>query len=643
MDVADGRVVFEYVGDTAGIDRANNEALGKMQALGTKMMTAIGYAAIAKAAIDTVQAVVQIGSGFESAFAGVLKTVDGTKEQLAGLRTGILDMSKELPASANEIAGVAEAAGQLGIQTENVLGFTKSMIDLGESTNLSANEAATALARFANIMQMPQTEFSKLGSVIVDLGNNFATTEAEIVAMSLRIAGAGKQANMTEADIMGIATSLSSLGIEAEAGGTAISKVITDINVAVQTGSAELDNYAYVAGMSASQFKAAFEEDAAGALAMFIEGLGTMDERGGSAILTLQDMGIEEIRMRDALLRSAGAQDLMTEAIQTGNEAWDENKALTEEAAKRYETLESRADMLKNRIEGIATTFYDDMMPALSDALDNFNKLFDTLEKNHSIENLATSVGSLVESLSVLTGILDVDIPMGLTNISLNLAFVADVLSVVVGLTGAWVELLKWIFTFGQSEISGKYAELLTKPFTKNGSIISVMRNSLDVNRPGSGVVDAGNIALGIPENNKQDSELTDEEWYRRYFDGDYQQGGYQSSSNSGGMGFDDFWDWWRDAPENPSNRNARGTLFWRGGRTLVGEEGPEVVDLPTGAKIYPADVSARMMSVPSINNASNQMIGTLNVYPDSAEYGRILALVESAARARQNDRAGGR
>lgn len=105
---------------------------------------AVGGIAVAslKSAID-----------FETAFTGVTKTVDGTEEQLANLKQGILDMSTQLPSSASEIANVAEAAGQLGIQTDNILDFSKAMIDLGNSTNLTSDEAASQLAKFANIMQ----------------------------------------------------------------------------------------------------------------------------------------------------------------------------------------------------------------------------------------------------------------------------------------------------------------------------------------------------------------------------------------------------------------------------------------------------------------------------------------------------------
>jgi len=194
---------------------------------------------------------------FSSAFAGVRKTIDATEPEFAKLRQGIRDMAKEIPASREAIAGVAEAAGQLGIENENVLSFTRTMIDMGESTNLASDEAATALARFANITGMEQTNFDRLGSSIVALGNNMATTEAEVVNFGMRIAGAGAQVGMSEADIMGLSAAFSSVGISAEAGGTALSKTMINIEASVQKGGEQLRLWAETAGMSAAEFKQA--------------------------------------------------------------------------------------------------------------------------------------------------------------------------------------------------------------------------------------------------------------------------------------------------------------------------------------------------------------------------------------------------
>lgn len=335
----------------------------------TVPLSAIGGLA-AKASID-----------FESAFAGVRKTVDATEAEFAVLSEGIRKMAREdVPVAATEIAKVAEAAGQLGIQKDAILGFTRTMIDLGVATNLTGDQAATALARLANITQMSQHDFDRLGATIVELGNNLATTEAEIVEMALRLAGAGKQIGLTEAEILAFAGSLSSVGIAAEAGGSAFSRLMINIASEVATNGKKLEGFAATAGMTAEQFRQAFQEDAAGAIIAFIEGLDAISRSGGNVFGVLEDLGLSEIRLRDAILRAANAGDLFRESIELGSRAWDENLALTKEAEQRYATSASQLQMLKNRLADVGITLGDALVPALLDALKAMEPLFKAIE-----------------------------------------------------------------------------------------------------------------------------------------------------------------------------------------------------------------------------------------------------------------------
>ncbi|NEZ47925.1 phage tail tape measure protein [Clostridium niameyense] len=361
------------------------ETIGKkMYSIGKEMTTKISAPIVALGAGSAKAAI-----SFESSFAGVKKTVNGTKEQFAKLEKGITDMSKKLPTSANEISHVAESAGQLGIQTDNILGFTKTIIDLGEATNLAGEEGASQLAKFANITQMSQKDFDRLGSTIVDLGNNLATTEADIVAMGMRLAGAGHQVGMTEAQIMGLSGALSSVGIEAEAGGSAMSKVIVQMQLAAETGGQSLNDFAKVSGMTAEQFKKSFKQDASGALISFIKGLSSCESKGTSAIKVLDDMGITEVRMRDALLRAAGAGDLFNKSIDIGTKAWQENTALTNEANQRYATTESKLKIVKNQIVDVGRIIGSNLLPIvrevatkIAELTERFSKLSPTVQQS---------------------------------------------------------------------------------------------------------------------------------------------------------------------------------------------------------------------------------------------------------------------
>jgi TP901 family phage tail tape measure protein len=338
------------------------------QALKDTLGTVVKAAKIAGAAILAVLgASAKAAIDYETAFTGVRKTVNATEEELAALSDGIRQMAKEIPASTTEIAAVAEAAGQLGIEPENILLFSRTMIDLGETTNMSADQAAVSLARLANITQMPEENFDRLGATVVALGNNLATTEGEIVEMGLRLAGAGSQVGMTEDQILSLAGALSSVGIEAQMGGSAFSRVMVQMQLAVKKGGDELNNFAAVAGVDAATFASAWEDDALGAILMFIEGLSTAEERGMSAIEILDEMGITEIRLRDALLRAAGASDVFSEAVEIGSQAWEENSALTEEAELRYGTAAAQIQITKNIIHDAAIEIGNKLAPKIAE------------------------------------------------------------------------------------------------------------------------------------------------------------------------------------------------------------------------------------------------------------------------------------
>lgn len=329
---------------------------------------------------------------FESAFAGVRKTVTATEDEFARLEQSVKNMSLKVPSNTTAISAVMEAAGQLGIANENLEGYTRTMIDIGNSTNLAATEAATAIAKYSNITGMAQRDAIKFGSALVYLGNNFATTELDIMNMATRLAAAGAQVGMTNAQILGFATGLSSVGIEVEAGGTAFSKAIIEMEVAVATGSKSLDDFAKISGMTKKQFFDAWKSEPAKAVESFIVGLSRMDEEGISAIATLDEMGFSEVRLRDTLLRATNATELFGRAQTAAASAWADGTALSAEAEQRYNTVASQLEILKNRVSLAAGSLGSEMVPmakrgieAVTELIDRFMAL-DTEQKEQIIK-----------------------------------------------------------------------------------------------------------------------------------------------------------------------------------------------------------------------------------------------------------------
>lgn len=293
---------------------------------------------------------------WESAFTGVKKTVEGTPEELEAVAKGITEIALSTASSREDVAAVAEAAGQLGIATDEVVDFTRVMVMLGDTTNLAADEAATALARVFNITG--EKNYEAIGNAVVHLGNNFATTESEIVHMTNRLAAGGTLAGLTTQEILGLATAMSSVGITAEAGGTAMTQTLTAIEkqfAAFSTGAeSDLPRIAEIAGMSAEQFAEAWKDRPAEAIQAFISGLGSLDEKGESATLVLDELGMAGIRQSNMLKSLGLASEVLAKSMEKANQAYigvnengEEFAALSEEASKRYQDFAVKVNQLK--------------------------------------------------------------------------------------------------------------------------------------------------------------------------------------------------------------------------------------------------------------------------------------------------------
>lgn len=356
-------------------------------------VVALGLGAAVKAAVD-----------WESSWAGVKKVLKD-EGNFAMVESQLRALASVLPVTHGEIAKVAAAAAQLGVEDRNVAAFTKTMIMLGTTTNLSAEQAATSLARFSNIMGTSQSDADRLGSAIVWLGNSFATTESEIVDMAMRLAGAGRQVGMTEADVLALAASLSSVGIEAEAGGSAISKVMIEIAQSVSEGGDQLDRFAKVAGMSAEAFASQWKSSPAKALDAFVQGLGRMQKAGGDVFGTLEALGMTEVRMRDALLRSAAAGDVLSKALSGANDAFAENNALQQEAQQRYDTAASKLALFRNSIVEAGISVGGMLLPALTAVVEGVTSVVDGFNALPApIKAVIVGLGLLVGASALFSG-----------------------------------------------------------------------------------------------------------------------------------------------------------------------------------------------------------------------------------------------
>ena len=260
-------------------------------------------------------AVVKASLDFESSFTSVRKTVDATEADFDALASATKTMSTQVAASTTEINETMAIAGQLGIQNDYLVDFTRTMIDLGNSTNIVAEDAASTLAKFANITSMDQAQFGNLGRDAGGPGQQLRHHRGrhhEHVAASCRGGRPGRPER--GADIGLRRRRCRRWACARRWAAQRFSKALINMEVAAATGGQALEDFARVSGMTAGQFKALWDSDPAAAFQAFIVGLAQMDEEGISAIATLQEIGVAEIRLRDTLLRAVNANELFSKA-----------------------------------------------------------------------------------------------------------------------------------------------------------------------------------------------------------------------------------------------------------------------------------------------------------------------------------------
>lgn len=353
-----GTGLTTFAGQLTTLERTADRSLNRVKAsfngLSTSQKVLAGFGLSVGLMGTALGAAIRPAIEFESAFAGVQKTVDGTPDQLDGIRDGLIGLSQVMPTSASQLADIAANAGQLGIAAPDVLEFTKVVAQLGETTDLDFNSAAQSLARFLNITGSGAAAIGPVSDSLVALGNNTATTESQIVNFGTRLASSLTIAGATEDEILALAAGFSSLGLQAEAGGSSLSRIFVSISDAAREGGADLETYAATAGLLPEQFAAIARENPVEAFLLFSEGLRKVSDEGGVISPILQDLELGGLRTSEAFRLAALNSEFLRGAIGLSAQAFENAGARQEEYDRRVETTAARLEILRNRLNALA-------------------------------------------------------------------------------------------------------------------------------------------------------------------------------------------------------------------------------------------------------------------------------------------------
>jgi TP901 family phage tail tape measure protein len=365
---------------TAAITGASNATRYVMYDIARNM--AIGGAAVAAFGTASVIA----AASFEKSFAAVNRTVHGTTEELSGVQTDLIELSQTLPVAFKDLTEIAALGGQMGIGASGIAAYTETVAKLTATTNLTAEAAGTALGRFKaffaeaedSSLAVTDQTFSNLASSILKVGVNSVATETGIVGVATQISSMGDYAGFTADQVVGLAGALSSVGVPPELSRGVVTRLFNTMSEAVASGGTRLEDFAGIAGTSASDFQAAWgTERFAHVFTDFIAGLENMQESGGNAVASLHELGITSVRDVPVLLRLANAANNAGQAggllAQTMNDArtgWRDNIELTLQYTKISQTLAARFQVLTQNFAAMFASFGTSSLAPLKGVLD---------------------------------------------------------------------------------------------------------------------------------------------------------------------------------------------------------------------------------------------------------------------------------
>lgn len=380
---------------------------------------------------------------YEKALVGVGKTTNIEGQKLQDFGKQFQKMAQDVPIATNELLGIAQAAGQLGVSGEkNLLKFTETVAKLGVATDLSGEQAATTLVRILNATGEAVDTIDTFGSVIVALGNNFAASESEIARMANEVARATGVFGVTAAEAAALGTAMRAVGIQAEAGGSAVGKTFRTIDTIVRAGGPQLEKLAAVAGTTSAEFKKIFEQNKTEGFKLFVDGLGRVVAEGGSASQTLAQFRLKGDEINKVLPVLAKNSQLVGSALELAAKETKNATALNKEAEKAFATLGAEKQKLINVATDLASEIGEELAPTIKDiVIDLKNFIVGIKNSNSSIIPLIATFlkwGAIISG--VVAGI--VAFTLGAIKLSAAIAAISAVfLPATVAASAFWVAL----------------------------------------------------------------------------------------------------------------------------------------------------------------------------------------------------------
>lgn len=348
-------------------------------------------------------------ASFESSFTNVERTLeDGVgASEVQALRDQLVGLTREMPLAFSEITDIATLGNQLGVAGDDVGKFTETVAQFSAVTGITVDAAATAFGSLGELLDVPVNQFENLGSAIAYVGRTSVATEAEIVAMSTRLAASATNAGFSAQQVIALSGAFASLRIAPERAQGVMEVYFERLNDAIASGGESLEAFGRYAGLAASDVEGLVRSDPNAFFQRLATGLGKLDSIAQTR--ALDQLGLDGIRAGEVFGRVSANVDVFNRALQDSDNSWAAGSELANQYAKVLDDLSTRWQILLNALAEFGAAAGDTIAPILVDLVNNLTTMIQGFTEFVSSDfgawfvQTAATIGGFVAALATVT------------------------------------------------------------------------------------------------------------------------------------------------------------------------------------------------------------------------------------------------
>ena len=371
-----------------------DETTKVLKGIESSIIRFVGAVSAALAAVNVAVFPVKAAATFQRELLNVGKTTDFTDTQIAQLADGLKALSYRLNVSAEDLAKIAAAGGQMGLGSEGVGGllvFTEAASRLSSVLDISADESGAALGRLTNIFKINIKEAERISSLLNEVSNKSTADGRDLIDMVQRIGTAGGTLGIKQATAL--AATGRDLGLTVETVGTSFNKIFLDL----QTKAKDI---APILGLPVEEFAKIAKEDGITALQMWIAALNKMDTVQ-KAVLSEQITGGGRIFALMTSLSKDGATgyEVLSRNMRAAEEGYTGGTSAIKEQERVLTGLLAQLQVLQNVFVGVAEAVGRRALPYITRLVQELQAWAKNPEIVESFDRFATFIGHTADAL----------------------------------------------------------------------------------------------------------------------------------------------------------------------------------------------------------------------------------------------------